>query len=137
MAPSRLIRLTSVCWMRLWKWAILHPCKAAGLESGDPASLCAPAFPQLVWLIARDSYHVGASGLIYGIAAFLISIGFFRKDMKSIIISIITIVSYGGMVYGLFPVDAGVSFEGHLMGAVVGLFCAYLFKDKKPTDPET
>ena len=84
----------------------------------------------LVWLFARNAYHIGASGLIYGIAGFLISIGFFRKDIKSIIISIITIVSYGGMVYGLLPIDSGVSFEGHLMGAIVGLFAAYLYKNK-------
>lgn len=84
----------------------------------------------LVWLIARDAYHIGASGLIYGIAGFLISIGFFRKDIKSIIVSIVTIVTYGGMVYGLLPIDSGVSFEGHLMGAVVGLFAAYLYKNK-------
>ena len=92
--------------------------------------MCYFATGVLVWIFARDAYHVGASGLIYGIAGFLISIGFFRKDIKSIIISIITIVTYGGMVYGLLPLDSGVSFESHLLGALVGLLAAYIYKNK-------
>lgn len=87
----------------------------------------------LVWIVGRDFYHIGASGLIYGLGGFLISIGFFRRDMKSIIISIVVIIFYGGMVYGLFPFDEGISFEGHLMGAIVGVASAYGLKNKGAT----
>ena len=85
----------------------------------------------LIWIVGRDSYHIGASGLIYGIASFLMFFGLFRKDFKSIIISIVVVLIYGGMVYGLFPIDSRVSFEGHLMGAVAGLISAFMLKDRK------
>ena len=78
----------------------------------------------LVWIFARSSLHIGASGLVYGIAAFLIFFGLFRKDIKSIVISIIILILYGGLVYGLFPQQPGVSWESHLMGALVGLSTA-------------
>lgn len=84
-----------------------------------------------IWIVGRDYYHIGASGLIYGIASFLIFFGFFRKDFKSILISIVVVLIYGGMVYGLFPVDSSISFEGHLMGAVAGLISAFMLKDKR------
>ncbi len=75
----------------------------------------------LVWIFARSSYHIGASGLVYGIAAFLIFFGVFKKDFKSLIISIIILVLYGSLVYGILPVQTGVSWESHLLGAIVGI----------------
>ena len=78
----------------------------------------------LVWIFARPSLHIGASGLVYGLAAFLIFFGIFRKDFKSIVISITIILLYGGLVYGIFPNQPGVSWESHLMGALVGLTTA-------------
>lgn len=78
----------------------------------------------LVWIFARPSLHIGASGLVYGIASFLIFFGLFRKDIKSIIISIVILLLYGGLVYGIFPQQPGVSWESHLMGALVGLTTA-------------
>jgi len=78
----------------------------------------------LVWIFARPSLHIGASGLVYGIAAFLIFFGLFRKDVKSIVISIVILLLYGGLVYGIFPQQSGVSWESHLMGALVGLTTA-------------
>jgi len=78
----------------------------------------------LVWIFARPSLHIGASGLVYGLASFLIFFGMFRKDFKSIVISLIILVLYGGLVYGIFPQQPGVSWESHLMGALVGLTTA-------------
>ena len=78
----------------------------------------------LVWIFARPSLHIGASGLVYGLASFLIFFGVFRKDFKSIVISLIIVVLYGGLVYGIFPQQPGVSWESHLMGALVGLSSA-------------
>ena len=78
----------------------------------------------LVWIFARPSLHIGASGLVYGLASFLIFFGMFRKDFRSIIISLLILVLYGGLVYGIFPQQPGVSWESHLMGALVGLATA-------------
>ncbi len=84
-----------------------------------------------VWLFARPSYHIGSSGLIYGFAAFLFFSGIFRRDLKSIAVAIAVAFLYGGMVTGLFPAGAGVSFESHLLGAVVGSLCAFSYKNIK------
>jgi membrane associated rhomboid family serine protease len=78
----------------------------------------------LVWIFARPSLHIGASGLVYGIAAFLIFFGLFRKDFKSIAISIVILLLYGVLEYGILPQQPGVSWESHLMGGLVGLTTA-------------
>ena len=85
----------------------------------------------LVWAFARPSLHIGASGLVYGIAFFLIFYGFFKKDFKSLAISAILIFFYGGLVYGLFPNQPGISWESHLIGAIVGGYTALHFSQKK------
>jgi len=81
----------------------------------------------LVWLFARPSYHIGASGLVYGIAFFLMFFGLFRKDMKSILISIAVILIYSGLFYGIYPTTAQMSWESHLFGALVGIAAAFYF----------
>ncbi|MGK7396957.1 MAG: rhomboid family intramembrane serine protease [Candidatus Cyclobacteriaceae bacterium M3_2C_046] len=78
----------------------------------------------LVWIFARPSVHIGASGLIYGIASFLIFFGIFRKDIKSLLISIVITFLYGGLIYGVLPNQPGVSWESHLMGGIVGAVTA-------------
>lgn len=83
----------------------------------------------LVWLFARDSYHIGASGIIYGLASFLFFSGIFRMDIKSIAIASGVAIFYGGMVWGILPIQAGVSWESHLFGGIVGLTLAYLFRN--------
>jgi membrane associated rhomboid family serine protease len=86
----------------------------------------------LVWLFGRPFYHVGASGLIYGLAFFLISVGFLMKDFKSISISAIVLILYGGLFYGIFPTTTLISYESHLLGAIVGVATALsLFKVSK------
>lgn len=82
----------------------------------------------LVWLFGRAAIHIGASGLIYGLAAFLFASGIFKRDPKSIIIAIIIFLLYGGMIYGVLPVKSGMSWEGHLFGAIAGIFCAYIYR---------
>ncbi len=85
----------------------------------------------LVWLLARPSLHIGASGLIYGLAAFIIFLGLFRRDLKSLIISTIVLLMYGSIFYGVLPVNNGVSWESHLFGAIVGLVLARIYYDKQ------
>lgn len=85
------------------------------------------------WLIAREAYHIGASGVVYGMASFLFFSGIIRKSRQLMTISAIVIFLYGGMIYGVFPeaVEANVSWESHLMGGIVGLFLAFFFRRTK------
>ena len=85
----------------------------------------------IVWFIgAKYSYHIGASGVIFGIASFLFFSGFFRRDRQSVAISFFVGLLYGGsMLIGMMPVQEGVSWEGHLSGAIGGLLCSFIFKN--------
>ena len=86
----------------------------------------------LVWLFSpRVSYHIGASGLIYGLAAFLIFFCLIRKDFVSLLISIGIMLLYGGIFYGVLPSDPRVSWESHLAGALVGTVTAFNLSGKK------
>ena len=85
----------------------------------------------LVWLFARDAYHIGASGIIYGLASFLLFSGFFRMDIKAIAISSGVAIFYGGMVWGILPLQPGVSWESHLLGGIVGFILAFVFRNKQ------
>lgn len=88
----------------------------------------------LVWLFSpRVSYHIGASGLIYGLSAFLIVFGLLRRDFVSFLISIGVFLMYGGIFYGVLPTDPYVSWESHLAGALVGTVTAFNLSHKKKT----
>jgi membrane associated rhomboid family serine protease len=84
----------------------------------------------IVWIFARPLFHLGASGLIYGVAAFLFVSGLVRKDFKSMAISIIIAIVYGGLVWGVLPTQYAISWEYHLAGAIVGGAVAILFRNK-------
>jgi membrane associated rhomboid family serine protease len=81
-----------------------------------------------VWLLARGSYHIGASGVVYGFASFLFFSGVFRRDFKALGIALAVAVLYGGLVYGVLPIYPGVSWESHLIGAIMGGLVAYGFR---------
>ena len=83
----------------------------------------------MVWIFGRPNYHIGVSGLIYSLAAFLIANGFFRKNFKAIVIAVGIIIFYSGLFWGMFPTHFWISWEGHLFGAIAGLFLAYLYKN--------
>lgn len=86
----------------------------------------------LVWLGGRPSFHIGASGLVYALATFLFFSGFIRKHKPLMAISMIVVFIYGGMVWGIFPKDEHISWEGHLFGAINGLFWALYYRDEGP-----
>ncbi len=86
----------------------------------------------LVWLFARESYHIGASGIVYGLASFLFFSGIIKKDRRAITLTLLTSFLYGGMVIGIFPTKEGVSWESHLFGFLTGLVLAILFRKKDP-----
>lgn len=85
----------------------------------------------LVWLFARPANHIGASGLVYGLAFFLIFFGIFRRDAMSILISVVVLLLYGGVFYGVLPTDPQVSWESHFAGALVGIFTAIDFSKQR------
>jgi membrane associated rhomboid family serine protease len=84
----------------------------------------------LVWLLApENTYHIGASGIVYGIAGFLVASGLFRKDRNAVAIALFVSMTYGGMVIGFIPTK-GVSWQSHLYGALCGAVVAFLFRKK-------
>jgi len=89
----------------------------------------------LLWGVGRDAYHIGASGLIYGLAAFLFLSGLIRKVRSLTAISLLVVFWYGSMVWGLLPFDFDVSFEAHITGAVSGVVLAIVYRDQGP-EPE-
>jgi len=86
----------------------------------------------LVWLFGRPSYHIGASMIIYGLAFFVFFSGVFRKDVRSIALASIVVLFYGSMIWGLLPIERGVSWEGHLAGALTGIACAHYYRHVNP-----
>jgi len=78
----------------------------------------------MLWLMGRPAIHVGASGLIFGFFGFLVAIGLYEHSFKSWFFSILTIVIYGGIVWGVLPQQGNVSWEGHLFGLLAGWFIA-------------
>ncbi len=85
-----------------------------------------------VWLFARQVYHIGASGIVYGFVSFLFFSGIFRKDNKSIAIALIITFLYGGIVWGVLPGQKGISWESHLFGGIAGAIAAFIFKNIDP-----
>ncbi len=78
-----------------------------------------------VWLFARPFYHIGASGLVYALAFFLIFLGIFKRDFKTLLIAMVIAAIYGGLVYNVTSLNSDISWESHLLGAVVGVGNAY------------
>lgn len=87
-----------------------------------------------VWLIGRESYHIGASGVIYGMASFLFFSGLLRRNKRLLAVALVVVFLYGGMVWGLFPYLADISWEAHLAGFASGLLLAFLFRSSGPSD---
>lgn len=84
----------------------------------------------LTWCIARESYHIGASGLIYLLFSFQLFSGVIKKHFRLIALSFGIIFLYGSMVWYVLPVKEGMSWEGHLSGFLIGLLLAYLYRNK-------
>jgi len=82
-----------------------------------------------VWLFARDSYHIGASGLTHGMMFFLFIVGIIRKDKPSIAVALMVFFLYGSMIWSIFPTEAHISFESHFFGALTGTICAVMFRN--------
>jgi membrane associated rhomboid family serine protease len=87
-----------------------------------------------VWLFARPVSHIGASGVVYGLVAFIFWNGIFRRSLRSIVLAAIVMLLYSGMFMGVLPDQEGISWESHLLGSLVGIFVAYIFKAELEED---
>ncbi len=85
-----------------------------------------------VWLFARSSYHIGASGLTHGMFFFLFTAGILRRDKRSSVLLMVAFFMYGTMIWTIFPQEPGISFEYHFFGAVSGVVCAILLSHRDP-----
>ena len=84
----------------------------------------------LTWSIARESYHIGASGVVYLLFSFVFFSGIIRKHYRLVALSLIIIFLYGSMIWYVLPIKDGMSWEGHLSGFLIGLIFAVFYRNK-------
>ncbi len=90
----------------------------------------------LVWLWGRTAWHIGASGLIYGLASFLFFSGLIRRYFRLIALSLLVVFLYGEMVWGLFPgIYKEISWESHMLGFISGILLAVWYRKEGPQRP--
>lgn len=90
-----------------------------------------------LWFGGREAWHVGASGWVYGLTAFLFVSGLIRKHIPLLAVALFVVFLYGSLVWGMFPLAENLphSWEGHLWGFVAGLVVAYIYKNQGPQKP--
>jgi membrane associated rhomboid family serine protease len=90
----------------------------------------------LVWIAGRDAWHIGASGLVYGLASFLFFSGIIRRYFRLIALSLLIVFLYGSMVWGLFPgIYKNVSWESHMLGFFSGVILSLWYRKEGPQQP--
>jgi membrane associated rhomboid family serine protease len=90
----------------------------------------------LVWIAGRPAWHIGASGLVYGLASFLFFSGIIRKYFRLIALSLLIVFLYGSMVWGLFPgLYENVSWESHMLGFFSGIALSVIYRKEGPQEP--
>ncbi|WPY99119.1 rhomboid family intramembrane serine protease [Christiangramia sp. OXR-203] len=90
----------------------------------------------ITWIIGRPANHIGASGIIYLLAAFLFFKGIFSKNYRLVALSLIVVFVYGGLIWYVTPIDPKISWEGHLAGLLSGLGLAVVFKEQIAKPPK-
>ncbi len=80
----------------------------------------------LVWVFARDAYHVGASGLVFGYFGAILARAVMERSISAVAIGVATIMAYGGLIWGVLPLRSYVSFESHLFGLIAGILVVWL-----------
>lgn len=80
-----------------------------------------------VWLFGSpNTIHIGASGVVFGYLGFLLLRGFFERSFLSIVLSLLVGWLYGGLLWGVLPLQYGISWQGHLFGFIGGVFAAQI-----------
>jgi membrane associated rhomboid family serine protease len=88
-----------------------------------------------VWLFARSSVHLGASGIAHGLMLFLFVMGLLRRDRLAIVTALVVFFLYGGMLLSVLPTEPHISFEYHLAGAISGVIAALLLFRRDAAPP--
>ena len=85
-----------------------------------------------VWLLGgAQTNHIGISGVVFGYFGYLVSVGIFERKLGTVLLSLLTVFLYGGMIWGILPVQIGVSWEGHLFGFLGGILAAFVLTARK------
>ena len=88
-----------------------------------------------VWVAARPAYHIGASGIVYGLAAFILASGIIRRHTGLMAMALVVVFLYGSLVWGIFPEffpDRNISWEAHLFGMISGVILAVYYRREGP-----
>lgn len=89
-----------------------------------------------VWITGRPAWHIGASGIVYGLASFLFVSGIIRRYIPLMALSLLVVFIYGEMVWGIFPgFRIDISWESHMLGAAAGLLLAVWYRAEGPQRP--
>lgn len=83
------------------------------------------------WLFGTPGIHIGASGVVFGYLGYLLLRGFFERRIGSILISLFVGVLYGSLIWGVLPLQQGISWEGHLFGFLGGVLAARLLVPRR------
>jgi len=88
------------------------------------------------WVFGSPAFHIGASGVVFGYLGFLIFKGYFERSAIAIFLSFTAAFLYGGVLWGVLPLQRGISWEGHLFGFIGGVIAAKILSPTKiPSDP--
>ena len=88
-----------------------------------------------VWLFARDAYHIGASGLAFGMLFFVFTVGVIRWERRTIAFSLMVFFLYGGMISGVLPGALDIFFESHINGVLIGIVLTLLPRHRDSESP--
>lgn len=83
-----------------------------------------------VWVFGRESFHIGASGLVFGYFGFLVARGLYERSISALFVAAFTLFYYGGIIFGILPTDAYISWEAHLFGLCAGILAARILPYK-------
>ncbi|MFK8164647.1 MAG: rhomboid family intramembrane serine protease [Lewinella sp.] len=127
---SNSLPFLSLSGMLIFFYPRLWPRILTSLWLGSGALLWALGGPlnTFIDLNTNTEAHIGASGLVYALASFLAFSGIFRRDFRAIVVALIVLFYYGGMAAGILPGQEGISWEGHLMGGVMGALAGWMFR---------
>lgn len=90
----------------------------------------------ITWVVGRENFHIGASGLIYVLVSFIFFKGIQTKYYRLVALSLTVILLYGGMIWYVFPdVDQSISWEGHLAGLITGFVLTLFYKAPEYAKP--
>lgn len=83
------------------------------------------------WMFGATGTHLGASGVIFGYLGYLLARGYFERSAFAIMMSLFVGALYGSLIWGILPLQQGISWEGHLFGFIGGILSAKLLADDR------